>query len=90
MRRNDSTAAVIETPFGNLPLVASPEQMSPVYGKSGRAIRDDCESGVIPTLTRAPGSGSWHRIPTAKALDAVGVPYTIRAAGAVTGDGGNR
>ena len=75
------TGAVIDTPFGQLPLVASPEQMAIVYGKSGRAVRDDCDSGVIPTLTRAAGSGSWHRIPVAKALDDVGVPYRIISAG---------
>jgi hypothetical protein len=77
MSRSDLTGVVIDTTFGQFPLVASPEQMASVYGKTGRAVRDDCESGVIPTLTRAAGSGTWHRIPVAKALDAVGVPYQI-------------
>ena len=84
------TGAVIDTPFGRLPLVASPEQMAPIYGKSGRAVRYDCESGVIPTLNRASGSGSWHRIPVAKALDAVGVPYTITTSEAVSNGGAGK
>ena len=83
MSGTNVTGPVIETTFGILPLVASPEQMSAVYGKSGRALRDDCESGVIPTLTRAAGSGGWHRIPVAKALDDLGVPYRIVSAGDV-------
>lgn len=77
MSGTNATGPVIETTFGVLPLVASPEQMSKVYGRTGRALRDDCDSGVVPTLTRAPGSGSWHRIPVAKALDDLGVPYRI-------------
>ena len=67
---------VIRIPTGTLlPLVASPEEVGAVTGKTGRAVRNDCESGVLETLPRAGVERGHWRIPTAKALDAFGVPY---------------
>jgi len=69
---------VVRTTAGDLPLVASPELIGArVAGKTGRAVRDDCESGAIETLPRAGGGGAHWRIATAKYLDSVGVPYEI-------------
>jgi hypothetical protein len=75
---NGTNGMVIRTPAGDLPLIASPEQLGGlVVGKTGRAVRGDCESGAIETLPRAGGEGAHWRIPVAKYLDNVGVPYEI-------------
>jgi hypothetical protein len=68
---------VVKTPAGTLSLISSPEQIGNVEGKTGRAVRSDCESGAIPTLPRTGGDGGHWRIPTAKYLDQLGVPYEI-------------
>jgi len=77
----NATGTVIRTASGSiLPLVATPEQWGQqVEGKTGRAVRGDCESGAIETLPRSGGQKSHWRIPTAKALDALGVPYEFIA-----------
>lgn len=75
------TGTVIRIPTGQeLPLVASPAQFGRVIGKSDRAVRGDCESGAIQTLPRSGGDGGHWRIPTAKQLDAIGMPYEFVAA----------
>jgi hypothetical protein len=73
------TGLVVRTPGGDFPLVVSPACIPRITGdtRSDRAIRADCESGLIPTLPRTAGPGSHHRIPVAKFLDQLGVPYTI-------------
>jgi hypothetical protein len=62
-----------------VPLVASPSEWRHIVGdpRSLRSIRTDCETGRLPTLPRAGGSGCHHRIAVAKALDELGVPYEI-------------
>jgi hypothetical protein len=72
-----ATGMVVRTPAGDFPLVASPEILGGLVGKTGRAVRVDCESGAIETLPRNGGERSHWRIPTAKYLDSVGVPYEI-------------
>jgi hypothetical protein len=67
---------VIKTAAGVvLPLVASPEQISRVTGETGRAGRLKCEAGTIPTLPRVGGDQAHWRIPVAKWLDSIGMPY---------------
>ena len=73
----NTTGMVIETTAGQLPLVAGPDRLAKLLGKSGRAVRDDCDAGRIPTLPRGGGSGSWYRVPVAKLLDDLGVQYEI-------------
>ena len=67
------------------PLVTGPAGYKEMTGdpRSDHSIRDDCSSGVIPTLPHAAGSGAHHRIPVAPALDQLGVPYEIVPAGQV-------
>lgn len=64
-----------------LPLVIGPAGAKKLTGdhRSERAVRNDCTAGIIPTLRRGGGSGAHHRIPTAKLLDSLGVPYDIAA-----------
>jgi hypothetical protein len=81
-----TTGITIKTPTGTLPLVASPEQIGSVLGKTGRAVRLDCEAGTIPTLPRAGGDGGHWRIPVAKWLDAVGIPYEFVGPGIESDD----
>ena len=72
-----SAGTKIKTATGRiLPLVASPELISKIDGKSGRAIRLDCEAGRIPTLPRTGELSHW-RIPVARYLDFVGLPYVF-------------
>jgi hypothetical protein len=61
------------------PLVAGPTEWKRLVGdpRSAHSIRSDCETGRLPTLPRAGGSGSHHRIAVAKALDQLGVAYEI-------------
>jgi hypothetical protein len=76
MNGSKCAGTVIRTAGGLiLPLVASPEDVAgPLLGKTGRAARGDCASGAIPSLHRATADSHW-RIPTAKLLDTIGVPY---------------
>ena len=62
-----------------LPLVVGPAQIREITGdqRSEHAIRADCSAGVIPTLQRPRGSGAHHRIPVAKYLDGLGIPYEV-------------
>jgi hypothetical protein len=76
------THLIVRTDFGwELPLVASPAAVAPLLGKSDHGVRNDCVAGRIPTLSRAPGSGAHHRIPVARLLDQLGVPYRIEPVG---------
>jgi hypothetical protein len=61
------------------PLVVGPRDWKRIVGdpRSVHSIRLDCETGRLPTLPRAGGSGSHHRIAVAKALDELGVAYEI-------------
>ncbi len=61
------------------PLVAGPAEWKRIVGdpRSLHSIRFDCETGRLPTLPCAGGSGSHHRIAVAKALDEMGVAYEI-------------
>jgi len=70
---------VVRTAAGDFPLVIGPAGLRGITGdkRSEHAIRSDCEAGVVPTLPRSGGSGSHHRIPVAKYLDQLGVPYEI-------------
>ncbi len=78
MSGTNTTGMVVRTSAGDLPLVSSPELLGTrIAGKTGRAVRDDCESGAIETLPRSGGGGAHWRIPTVKYLDSVGVPYEI-------------
>ncbi len=70
---------VVRTSGIDLPLVASPAQVAPILGRSDRSVRADCETGRIPVLPRSGGSGAHHRIPVAKLLDELGIPYEIVA-----------
>jgi hypothetical protein len=62
-----------------LPLVTNPAGIKEMFGdpRSDHSIRSDCANGVIPTLPRAQGSGAHHRIPVARYLDRLGVPYEV-------------
>ncbi len=72
------TRMVIVTGTGiELPLVASPATVAPILGKSDHGVRDDCIAGRIPTLPRGDQSGAHHRIPVARLLDLLGLPYRI-------------
>ena len=76
------THLIIRTDSGwELPLVASPAAVAPLLGKSDHGVRNDCIAGRIPTLPRASGSGAHHRIPVARLLDQLGVPYRIEPVG---------
>lgn len=68
-----------------LPLVGTPADVAPLLGRSDRTVRSGCEDGTIPTLTRASGSGARHRIPVARLLEELGVPFTIEPAAAPRG-----
>jgi hypothetical protein len=59
------------------PLVASPAAVAPLLGKSDYGVRDDCIAGRIPTMPRGDRVGSHHRIPVARLLDQLGIPYRI-------------
>jgi hypothetical protein len=73
---------IVRTDSGwELPLVASPAAVAPLLGKSDHGVRNDCIAGRIPTLPRASASGGHHRIPVARLLDQLGVPYKIGPAG---------
>lgn len=63
-----------------LPLILSPAGYRAFIddGRSEVSIRSDCDRGLIPTLPRPQGSGSWYRIPTARALELLGIAYEIR------------
>jgi hypothetical protein len=78
----DMETAIIRSPAGDFPLVGSPATVAVLVGKSERAVRDDCDRGTIPTLARGTGNGSWHRIPVAKLLDDLGIPYEVVISGA--------
>jgi len=72
------TRMVIVTGTGvELPLVASPATMAPLLGKSDHGVRDDCIAGRIPTMPRGDRVGTHHRIPVARLLDLLGIPYRI-------------
>jgi hypothetical protein len=64
-----------------LPLVASPEVWRRIIGdrRTTEAIRADCQNGLVPCLPRPVGSGGHHRVAVAKALEALGIPFEIRA-----------
>jgi hypothetical protein len=75
-----SPPLVVRLPNGAMwPLVVGPVEIRELAGehRSERAIRNDCAAGVIPTLPRGNGLGGHYRIPTARYLDALGVPYEI-------------
>lgn len=65
-----------------LPLVMGPAGVKRLTGdeRSEHSVRIDCANGIVPTLPRSTGSGSHHRVPTARLLDSLGVSYTITAA----------
>lgn len=72
------TRMVIVTDTGvELPLVASPAGVAPLLGKSDHGVRDDCIAGRIPTMPRDERAGTHHRIPVARLLDLLGIPYRI-------------
>ena len=75
---------LIKIPTGKtLPIVASPRELAEVLGGKGeRSYRDDCEAGAIPTLPRGNGEGGHWRIPVAKHLDTIGMPYEFVPASA--------
>ena len=76
------TYLIIRTDSGwELPLVASPATVAPLLGKSDHGVRNDCIAERIPTLPRVSGSGAHHRIPVARLLDQLGVPYRIEPVG---------
>jgi hypothetical protein len=78
----DKAHLIIRTDSGwELPLVASPAAVAPLLGKSDHGVRNDCIAGRIPTLPRASGNGAHHRIPVARLLDELGVPYRIEPVG---------
>jgi len=69
---------VIVTDTGiELPLVASPATVAPILGKSDHGVRDDCIAGRIPTMPKGDRAGTHHRIPVARLLDLLGIPYRI-------------
>ena len=69
---------VIVTDTGvELPLVASPATVAPILGKSDHGVRDDYIAGRIPTMPRGDRAGTHHRIPVARLLDLLGIPYRI-------------
>lgn len=81
---------VVRTDSGwELPLVASPAAVAPLLGKSDHGVRNDCIAGRITTLPRASGNGAHHRIPVARLLDQLGVPYRIEPASRHLGGPGN-
>jgi len=72
------TRMVIITDTGiELPLVASPATVAPILGKSDHGVRDDCIAGRIPTMPKGDRAGTHHRIPVARLLDLLGIPYRI-------------
>lgn len=83
MQTTAPTGLVVRTPGGDYPLVVPPSCIPKITGdtRSDRAIRSDCETGIIPTLPRSGGSGAHHRIPVTKLLEQLGVPYTVVPAG---------
>ena len=73
-----ATRLILRTDSGlELPLVASPAAVAPLLGKSDHGVRDDCTAGRIPTLPRGGRTGAHYRIPVARLLDELGVPYRI-------------
>jgi hypothetical protein len=69
---------VIVTDTGiDLPLVAPPATVAPILGKSDHGVRDDCIAGRIPTMSKGDRTGTHHRIPGARLLDVLGIPYRI-------------
>jgi hypothetical protein len=70
---------VVRAAGAEFPLVTTPAGLKEITGdaRSDRAIRADCENGVIPTLPRPTASGAHHRIPVPRALEQYGVPYEI-------------
>lgn len=54
------------------------ETAGELLGVSDDTIRRMCAEGAIPTLPRRGEKSGW-RIPTARALDALGVPYEVVA-----------
>ena len=81
--KEDQAAAVpgcvIHFAGGEWPLVLGVVSYQRLTGdeRSTRAIRYECESGVIPTLPRPAGSGAHWRIPTARVLERLGLPFTV-------------
>ena len=72
------TRLVIMTESGiELPLVASPATVAPLLGKSDHGVRNDCIAGRIPTMPGTERPGAHHKIPVARLLDQLGVPYRI-------------
>jgi hypothetical protein len=72
------TRLVIITESGiELPLVASPATVAPLLGKSDHGVRNDCIAGRIPTMPGTERPGAHHKIPVARLLDQLGVPYRI-------------
>jgi hypothetical protein len=73
-----ATRLILRTDSGlELPLVATPAAVAPLLGKSDHGVRDDCTAGRIPTLPRGMRTGAHPRIPVARLLDEMGVPYRI-------------
>lgn len=70
---------MVRTAGADFPLVTTPAGLKAMTGdpRSERAIRGDCESGIIPTLPRPAGSGAHHRIPVPRALELFGVTYEV-------------
>lgn len=52
------------------------ETAGELLGVSDDTIRRMCAEGAIPTLPRRGDKSGW-RIPTARALDALGIPYEV-------------
>lgn len=61
------------------PLVVGPAMLREITGdrRSEHSLRNDCAAGLVPTLPRGSGSGAHHRIPTAKLLEQLGVPFEV-------------
>src|ERR1035437_737595 len=78
VRPDVATRLILRTDSGlELPLVATPAAVAPLFGKSDHGVRDDCTAGRIPTLPRGGRTGAHFRIPVARLVDELGVPYRI-------------
>lgn len=78
----DTSRLVVKLPSGAiLPLVLTVDQYRKVVGdhRDGHTVRADVAKGLIPSLPRPVGTVAW-KIPTAPALERLGIGYDIVAA----------
>lgn len=78
----DTSRLVVKLPSGAiLPLVLTVDEYKAVVGdhRDGHTVRADLAKGTIPALPRPAGTVAWH-IPTAAALERLGIDYDIVAA----------